>query len=98
MDLKLPSVKTEERAKEKARILEEKKKQEDYLNGIFGMTFSTPEGIETLRWLARQCNFGAPIPLTDDRTMHIMVLKHNLYAEIRRHLPLKIIKEVEFKK
>lgn len=96
MNLKPPSVKAEERAKEQTRILEEKKQQEEHLRGIFGRTFSTPDGIETLKWLARECRFGKPIPITDDRSMHLMTIKHNLYTEIRRHLPFETLKEAEY--
>ncbi len=91
----LPSEKAALATAEKAALEVANRERESHLRTIMNGCFHTPDGIQVLKWLAGQCQFGRPIQIIDERSMMLGVMRHNLYTEIRKHLTYEILKEVE---
>ncbi len=99
----LPSVRAEEREKKQAEEAAARKQRDTELRNAMGVTFSSADGQRVLRWLRGQCGHNEPVlganpvngELDPQRTLY-SAMRLNLYLEIRKNLPINILKEVEY--
>ena len=91
----LPSEKSAKKLEEQRRIEVERKEQEQHLRIILNGCFAAPDGIQVLRWLMTQCQWGKPLQILDERSLMVSAMRQNLYCEIRRHLTPEILSKVE---
>lgn len=103
MDTKLPSEKAFQKEAERKRLEAEKEERESRTRQALTATFSTPDGKQALRWLKAQCGHNVPIlganpgsgEIDAQRTVY-SAMRLNLYLELRRYLPINLLKEVEY--
>lgn len=99
----LPSDRAERKKRETKEREEEKRQAEESLRGAMSRCFGTEDGLVVLGWIRKQCLHNEPIlganPISGEidpyRTLY-QAMRLNLYISIRRYLPFKILREVEF--
>lgn len=72
---------------------------------IFGTVFSTPEGTQALRYISNLCGWqDSVVGGNPDLGMDVMqgtlhnAARRNVYLELRRLIPARILRDVEFPK
>jgi len=95
-----------EAAEAKAKLLASQKsvsaKIEALMKEDFGRTFQTDHGKRVLSWLAKRAGWGRP-PLAagpdgkinQEFTVH-NAMELSIYLEIRKHIPIAVLQEVEY--
>ena len=101
MKTELPSIKAEIKAAELKRIKAERLEADKKLRGHMQRTFGTADGLAVLKWIHDQCGHNQPVLGAANGQINSEITVYNamrlgLYLEIRKHLTIKQLKEVEF--
>lgn len=97
---KLPSEIAENKRKVASDMEDKRKVEAERLHSAMINTFQTEHGKTVLKWLMAECGFGKPIlganagQIDRDATLY-NAMRMNLYLAIRKHLPIKLLNEVE---
>lgn len=98
----LPSQRPEYDRQVEAKRTQDNERRLESLKQDFGRVFATEEGKRVLSWLCNRCGFGrvilsaTPDGKIDQTATTFAAMELNLYLEIRRHVPIEILKPVEF--
>jgi hypothetical protein len=101
-DTKLPSSKAAERADLEEKIKAQKKDTEEFRKTV-NRLFSTAEGKEVLKWMAKETGYGKSSMVVNPSTGEInvqsslyMAARQTIYFKIRELLEPITLKEIEY--
>jgi hypothetical protein len=98
----LPSSRSDLEAQAKQEAMKRAEMRASSMREDFTRTFKTASGKRVMAWLKKRCGFGQIILSADRQSGQIdptlttfAAMELNLYLEIRKHLPIELIQEIE---